>query len=83
MSSTTNKGALRLTPKLKIWLELKGWDQRDLAIELGCDESLISQWYRANNPKQISSAHLKKLCRLTGLNVGDLMTYDRKTDQED
>lgn len=77
------KGAFRLTEKLNLWLELKGWSQRDLAREIGCDESLISQWSHTRHPKAISSSYLRKLCLVTGLDVGDLITFDRNLEQED
>lgn len=77
------KGAFRLTPKLKQWLDLKGWTQRELAKEIGCDESLISQWYQEKKPKKVSPHYMRKLCLLTGLDVGDLETFDRDINQED
>lgn len=77
------KGAFRLTVKLDQWLKLKGWSQRELAVQINCDESLISQWNQGSNPKQISWTFLKKLCLVTGLDVGDLIEFDRNVEQED
>lgn len=74
-------GAIKLTNKLDQWLELKGWTQRKLAEEIDCDDSLVSQWFNYKNPKPISNHYLKKLCLLTGLDVGDLLTFDRELEQ--
>lgn len=75
-------GDFRLTEKLNQWLQLKGWDQRKLAAELGCDESLVSQWQANKNPKKPSWQSLRKLCLLTGLDVGDLLTFDRSMEKD-
>lgn len=76
------KGAFRITEKLKEWLSLKEWTQRKLAEELGCDESLVSQWMNKENPKHPSWQMLRKLCMLTGLD-SELLTFDRDIEQED
>lgn len=75
------KGAFKLTDKLQKWLELKGWSQKDLAQELNCDESYISQIF--SGTKHPSWQMLNKLCWLTGLNVGDIIYHDRDAEQED
>jgi len=77
------KGAFKFTDKLKKWLDLKGWTQRELAKEIDCDESLVSQWFNEKNPKTVSRNYLRKLCLLTGLDVGELITFDRDLEQED
>jgi len=77
------KGAFKITDKVKKWLDLKSWTQRRLAEELGCDESLISQWFDEKNPKKPSWQSLRKLCLLTGLDISELLTFDRGMEQED
>ncbi|RJO64194.1 MAG: XRE family transcriptional regulator [Candidatus Omnitrophota bacterium] len=77
------KGAFRITGKLNKWMELKGWNQRQLALELGCDDSLISQWLDEKKPKHPSWQMLRKLCLLTGLDASELLTLDREIEQED
>ena len=72
------KGAFKVTDKLKTWCDIKGWSQRRLAEELNCDESLISQWF--SGKKHPSWQMLKKLCWLTGLDVSELVTFDRTAD---
>ena len=74
-------GAFKITDKLKQWLELKEWDQRKLADELKFDESLISQWLSEDKPKKPSWQALRKLCLLTGLDVSELITFDRNLKQ--
>ena len=76
------KGAFRITGKLQDWLKLKDWTQRKLAEELGCDESLISQWLDEKKPKHPSWQMLRKLCLLTGLD-SELLIFDRDIEQED
>lgn len=70
-------GSIRLTEKLKMWLQVKGWTQRDLASALNCDESLVSQWLDRRSEKHPSWKKLKEICAMTGLDIGDLMTFDR------
>lgn len=77
------KGAFKFTEKLRQWLELKNWTQRQLAEEIRVDESLVSQWLDGTNPRHPSWQSLKKLCLLTGLDIADLMTFDRNIEQED
>lgn len=81
------KGAFRITEKLTKWLELKGWTQKQLAEELGCDDSEISQWcVGKENPKNIKHPSwqlLRKLCLFTGLDASELLTLDRDLEQED
>lgn len=77
------KGAFRITEKLKGWIDLKGWSIEQLAAELGCDGSLISQWMRRDKPKHPSWQMLRKLCLLTGLDISELLTFDRDIEQED
>ena len=76
------KGAFRITGKLQEWLKLKDWTQRKLVEELGCDESLISQWLDEKKPRHPSWMMLRKLCLLTGLDT-ELLTFDRDLEQED
>lgn len=80
--AVVEKGAFRITAKLQQWLDLKGWDQQRLAREINCDPSLISQWKKENKPKFVTRPYLRKLCLLTGLDVGDLITFDRNIEQE-
>lgn len=75
-------GAFRITQKLVDWMKLKNWTQRQLAEELACDESLISQWLDEKKPKHPSWQMLKKLCDLTGLDT-ELLAYDRELEQEE
>lgn len=83
------KGAFRITEKLTQWLQLKSWDQKQLADALKCDESEISQWCvgkkkdEIKNLKHPSWQLLRKLCELTGLDVSEVLTFDRSLDQED
>jgi transcriptional regulator with XRE-family HTH domain len=76
-------GAIKLTDKLRQWLEIKGWTQRQLSEELRIDETLISLWFDKTSPRRPTWQQLKKVCLLTGLDIGDLMTFDRNIQQED
>lgn len=76
-------GAIKLTDKLKQWLELKGWTQKKLAEELKVDETAVSFWLDKDNPRHPTWQQLRKLCLITGLDIGDLMTFDRNIQQED
>lgn len=83
----TITGDFRLKPSpdnpdktvLENWLDLKNpkWTQRRLAEEIGRDESTISKWFADKNPQHPSWNELILLCLLTGLDVGDLITFDR------
>lgn len=77
------KGAFRITEKLTKWTELKGWTQRQLAEALGCDEATVSRWYDKKNPEHPSWQMLRKICLLTGLDISELLTFDRTIEQED
>jgi len=70
------KGLVRIREKLDEWLKMKNWTHRQLSRELNCDESLVSQWH-AKNPKEVSMRKIKAICRLTGLDVGEVVTFDR------
>jgi len=75
-------GAFRLTEKLNEWLRIKDWTQRQLAEALGCHETEISQWF-TKKPKHPSWQILRKICLLTGLDISELLTFDRNIEQED
>lgn len=84
------KGAFRITEKLTKWLELKGWNQTQLAEALACDDSEISQWrVGKTDPKELKNLKhpswqlFRKLCLLTGLDASELLTLDRDVEQED
>ena len=66
----------KTTQKLKQWMKIKGWTQRRLAKEMGYHETDLSVVLNGHKPP--SWAMLKKLCLLTGLDVGDIITYQRK-----
>ncbi len=70
-------GSIKLTDKLSEWLEKNDWSQRKLAKALKVNESLISFWLDKDNPRKPSWRQLTKLCLLTGLDIGELMTFDR------
>ncbi len=69
------KGAFRVTSNLKQWCAIKNWSQEKLAKELQCDKSLISQWF--SGKRHPSWQMLGKLCWMTGLDVSDLITFDK------
>jgi transcriptional regulator with XRE-family HTH domain len=77
------KGAFRITKKLTLWLELKGWTQRQFAEALGCDETAVSHWLDEKKPEHPSWQMLRKICLLTGLDISELLTFDRSIEQED
>lgn len=77
------QGAFKVTEKLKKWLELKGWTQRQFADELGCDESVVSRFMDPNTPAHPSWQMLRKLCIMTGLGIGEILAFDRNEDQEE
>lgn len=76
-------GAFKVTEKLLQWSELKGWTQRQLAEALNYDEAAVSRWFDKESPEHPSWQMMKKLCLLTGLNIGDLLTFDRVAEQKD
>lgn len=76
----TAVGAIVLTPKLSQWLELKGWEQKDLAQEIGEDRTLVSMWF--NGKRTPTDRQKMKLCLITGLDIGDLFTFDRTLKNE-
>jgi len=85
------KGAFKVTDKLEQWMKLKGWNQRQLAKELDYDEAAIARWLpkkkedeeKTKIPEHPSWQMLRKLCILTGLDIGDLLTFDKDIEQED
>ncbi|MCK4518527.1 MAG: helix-turn-helix transcriptional regulator [Candidatus Omnitrophica bacterium] len=74
-------GMLKVTNKLKGWLELREWDNTRLAKELNYSDSLIS--LVLNGEQEPSKQMMKKLCFLTGLDVGDLFFCDRSVESKD
>jgi transcriptional regulator with XRE-family HTH domain len=89
-SEVKMKGAFRITDKLTKWIELKNWTQTQLAEALSCDNSEISQWcVGKTDPKDLKNLKhpswqlLRKLCLLTGLDISELLTFDRNIEQED
>lgn len=76
-------GAIKITEKLTQWLELKGWTQSELAEQLNIEKSVISMWLDKESPRHPTWLQLRRLCSLTGLDIGDLLTYDRNIEQED
>lgn len=77
------KGAFRITDKLNSWLHLKGWGAKELADELNCSISLVCHWTNKEKPRHPSWQMLRRLCLLTGLDVSQLLTFDRDIEQED
>jgi transcriptional regulator with XRE-family HTH domain len=60
---------------LSVWLTKKNWEQQDLAKALNCDESLISKW--RSGEKHPSWQKLARLCDMTGLDIGDLLKFEK------
>lgn len=75
------KGAFKTKNTLQEWLKIKGWTQRDLAAEIPCDETLISLILTGS--RHPSWQMLRRLCFLTGLDVGDIIYFDRDAEQDD
>lgn len=69
-----NKQKIKLTQKLKDWLKLYGWTQKQLADYLDVDESLVSRWFAGT--RLIDMQSISKLCILTRLSVGELVSND-------
>ncbi len=77
-----SNGAFRVGPKLKEWMQSKHLDQRRLAEELKLSDSLVSCWFTKKPCKHPSWQTLKKLCLMTGLEVGRLLIFDRNGKQK-
>ncbi len=78
------KGAFRLNKEnLKRWMDIKEWDQSRLAEELKCDPAQVSRWFSDSSPEHPSWQMLRKICWLTGLDISELITFDRTIEQED
>ena len=71
-----SNGAFKVSPQLKEWMKSKRCDQRRLAEALKLDETLICQWFTQKPCKHPSWQTLKKLCLMTGFEVGDLLIFD-------
>lgn len=76
-------GAIRVKTKILEWIKLKEWTQGQLAEALGCHESDIANWFSDKNPRHPSWQMLRKICLLTGFDVGDILIFDRSIEQED
>lgn len=74
-------GRFEITEKLKEWLRLKEWTNKKFAEELRpflsyVDETLVSRWLSSERiPTQSQQA---AICWVTGLDVGDYITFKRK-----
>jgi len=69
------QGDYKINPKIKEWLKLKGWDQRELANQINCHESLVSQWFNEEKPKKPSWNYARKLALMSGFD--DVIIFDR------
>ena len=72
------RGRFRLTDKLQRWLDLKGWSRKKFAAELNTHESTLSEIF--SGKRQFTWNMLAKICDLTGLDVGDIVYFDRTGD---
>lgn len=61
------KGNFRLNPKIKAWMKLKGWTQRDFALQFGVAESAVSRWFDEKEPLLPSLCKLRRIGWMTGL----------------
>ena len=57
------------------WLDLSGWTRQRLAEALSVTPEFVSMLM--NNKRKPSMATLEDLCRLTGLEPGVLLSFDR------
>lgn len=75
-------GMLRVRKKIiKAWLKNKSTPPRtlkEMSVHLGISQSLLS--YILSDKRQITPNVLRKLCDLTGYDVGDICYYDRSRD---
>lgn len=73
---------LRVRKKIiKAWLKNKSTPPRtlkEMSVHLGISQSLLS--YILSDKRQITPNVLRKLCDLTGYDVGDICYYDRSRD---
>lgn len=68
---------------LESWLKNKSTSPRtfeEMAIQLNVSQSLLSMILA--NKRQITPSVLRKLCDLTGYDVGDICFYDRAKEPE-
>ncbi len=76
-------GAIKVREKILEWAKLKEWTQSQLAEALGSHDSEIANWFSDKNPRHPSWQMLRKICLLTGFDIGDILTFDRNIAQED
>ena len=83
----TDKGAILMgiirlkVEVIKNWLKNKTTPPRnseEMADQLGISQSLFSMIL--SDKRQVTPSVLRKLCELTGYDVGDLCFYDRSRD---
>lgn len=68
---------------IKAWLRNKMTPPRtleEMAAHMGISQSLLS--YILSDKRQVTPNVLRKLCDLTGYDVGDICYYDRSRDQQ-
>lgn len=76
------KGDIRVKEEaLMGWAQIKGLNQQGLAKVLGCDDSEVSAWFSKKNPRVPSRQMQRKICFLTGFDIGDFLTFDRSIEQ--
>lgn len=77
-------GMIRIRKKtIEAWLKNKSTPPRTLkevSVHLGISQSLLS--YILSDKRQVTPNVLRKLCDLTGYDVGDLCFYDRTKESE-
>jgi len=78
-------GMIRMRKEvLETWLKNKSTPPRtfeEVADQIGISQSLLS--YILADKRQVTPTVLRKLCELTGYDVGDICTYDRNKEPEE
>jgi len=76
-------GMIKISDSLKVWLQAREWNQRELAQALNYDEGVLSQVLsgEAEPSKQL----MRKLMDLTGFDFGkgSLFIYDKNANPKD
>lgn len=78
-------GMIRIKEEvIKSWLSNKSTSPKtmeEVAEQIGISQSLLS--YILDGKRQVTPNVLRKLCELTGYDVGDLCYYDRTKEFEE
>ena len=71
---------MKISDRIKVLRDERGWTQTDLAVKVGTDQPTVSDWERGATEPSFTS--IRGLARAFGQSVGEFLDEEQTTSKE-